>query len=88
MANVNRKFKDTVFRMIFGKDTKELLSLYNAVNLSNYEDRGELVVNTLEDAVYVSRKNDVSFVFQHTLSLYEPAPITPLRPPVPNSRSR
>ena len=32
---VNRKYKDTVFRMLF-TDRKNLLSLYNAVNGSNY----------------------------------------------------
>ena len=33
----NRKFKDTVFRMLFS-DKEALLSLYNAVNNSHYTD--------------------------------------------------
>ena len=35
----NRKYKDTVFRMLFS-DRENLLSLYNAVNGSNYENYG------------------------------------------------
>ncbi len=31
----NRKFKDTIFRMLFS-EKEALLSLYNAVNGSNY----------------------------------------------------
>lgn len=54
---VNRKYKDTVFRMLF-TDRKNLLSLYNAVNGSNYEDPDELEIVTLENAVYMGMKND------------------------------
>lgn len=68
---VNRKYKDTVFRLLFGKNKGELLGLYNAVNGSNYTNPDELTINTLEDAIYVSMRNDVSFVFQDELSLYE-----------------
>ncbi len=60
---VNKKYKDTVFRMIFGKDRSELLKLYNAVNDSDYTNADDLEINTLEDAIYVSMRNDISFVF-------------------------
>ncbi|MBE5849128.1 MAG: hypothetical protein E7298_03040 [Lachnospiraceae bacterium] len=80
---VNKKFKDTVFRLLFGKDRNELLKLYNAVNGSNYRNADELEINTLEDAIFVNMKNDVSFVFQDYLNLYEhqstPNPNLPLR---------
>lgn len=79
----NTKYKDTVFRLLFGKDKKELLKLYNAVNGSNYTCADDLEINTLEDAIYVNMKNDVSFVFQDYLNLYEhqstPNPNLPLR---------
>ena len=68
---VNKKYKDTVFRMIFGKDRNELLKLYNAVNDSQYTNADDLTINTLENAIYVGMKNDVSFVFQDELNLYE-----------------
>ena len=67
---VNRNYKDTVFRMLF-QDRKNLLSLYNAVNGTVYEDVDGLVITTLQDAVYMNYKNDVSFVFDFTLSIYE-----------------
>lgn len=67
---VQRNYKDTVFRMIFnGK--KELLSLYNAVNGTDYTDEEGLEINTLENAVYMNVKNDISFVFDFYLNLYE-----------------
>ena len=47
----NRKYKDTVFRMLFS-DRENLLSLYNAVNGSNYENSDALEIVTLENAVY------------------------------------
>ena len=67
---VNRNYKDTVFRMLF-QDRENLLSLYNAVNGTVYEDVDGLVITTLQDAVYMNYKNDVSFVFDFTLSIYE-----------------
>ena len=70
MARVNRKFKDSLFRMVFhGKE--ELLSLYNAVNGSAYTNADDLEINTLEDAVYMGMKNDISFLFASYLNLYE-----------------
>ena len=47
-VKANRKYKDTVFRMLFS-DRKNLLSLYNAVNGSNYEDSDVLEIVTLEN---------------------------------------
>ena len=69
--NVNRKYKDTIFRMLFGNDRNELLKLYNAVNDSDYRNPDDLTINTLEEALFVSMRNDVSFVFQDDLNLYE-----------------
>ena len=69
-SNVNRNYKDTVFRMLF-KDKENLLSLYNAVNGTTYTDTENLEITTLKDAVYMNYKNDVSFVFDFELNLYE-----------------
>lgn len=68
---VNKNYKDTVFRLLFGNDRNELLKLYNAVNDTDYTNADDLTINTLEEAIYVSMRNDVSFVFQEDLSLYE-----------------
>ena len=69
-AKVNRKYKDTIFRMLF-KEKENLLSLYNAVNGTSYVDTDGLEITTLQDAVYMNYKNDVSFVFDFELNLYE-----------------
>jgi len=65
-----RDYKDTLFRMLF-RQKKELLSLYNAMNGTNYENEEDLEINTLENAIYMNMKNDVSFVFDFKLNLYE-----------------
>lgn len=46
----NRQYKDLLFRFIF-RDKKDLLSLYNAVNHSFYENLDELEINTLDDVL-------------------------------------
>lgn len=69
-VSVIRNFKDTVFRLIY-RDKKELLSLYNALNGTDYTNEDELEVRTLENAVFMNVKNDVSFVFGMNLNLYE-----------------
>ena len=69
-TKVQRNYKDTFFRMLF-KDKENLLSLYNALNGTDYTDVSRLEITTLENAVYMNYKNDVSFVFEHELLLYE-----------------
>lgn len=69
-ATVNREYKDTIFRMIF-REKKELLSLYNAVNNSCYEKEEDLQIVTLENAVYMNIKNDLAFLVDFQLYLYE-----------------
>ena len=66
----NRNYKDTLFRFLFN-DKKKLLGLYNALNHSNHTDVDNLQINTLENAVYLNIKNDISFVFQFDLYLFE-----------------
>ena len=53
----NRKFKDTVFRMLFS-DKEALLSLYNAINGTNYSDPGLLTITTLSGALFLGYRND------------------------------
>ncbi len=67
---VNRKHKSRIFEMVFS-DKKELLALYNAVNGTQYDDPDKLVVNTLENAIYMAMHNDISFIIDSRLSLYE-----------------
>lgn len=67
---VKRNYKDSIFRMLY-LDEKELLSLYNAVNGTNYTDVENLEINTLQNAIYMNMKNDVSFLFNFQVNLYE-----------------
>lgn len=67
---VNRNYKSSIFAMLFS-DRKELLGLYNAVSGKHYSDPELLEVNTLENAIYMAIRNDLSFVIDSRLSLYE-----------------
>ena len=69
-VTVNRKYKDTVFRMLF-KEKERLLELFNAVNNTNVCSADEIEVTTLENAIYMSTKNDISCVVDMRLSLFE-----------------
>ncbi|WP_180994780.1 hypothetical protein [Clostridium sp. chh4-2] len=69
-TRVNKQYKDRVFRLIFQRK-EDLLDLYNALNDSAYTNPEELVITTLEDAVYLNMKNDVSFLIGDVLNLYE-----------------
>ena len=66
----NTKYKDSLFRMVF-KKKEDLLDLYNAMNGSNYTDVSKLEINTIENVLYISIKNDVSFMIDGTINLYE-----------------
>ena len=66
----HRNYKDTVFRMLFS-DRKNLLSLYNAVSGSHYDDPEKLEIITLENAIYMGMKNDLAFIIDTDLFLYE-----------------
>ena len=79
---VQRNYKDTLFRMLFS-DKKALLSLYNAMSEKDYKDPDELKIVTLENAIYMNMKNDLAFLIDSSLYLYEhqstDSPNMPLR---------
>ena len=70
MQAVRREYKDTVFRMLH-RDKKKLLALYNGVNGTDYDNPDDLEIVTLENAIYMSCKNDVACVIDFTLDMYE-----------------
>ena len=65
----NRNYKSTVFAMLFG-ERERLLRLYNAISGKNYQDPEALEINTLENAIYMGMKNDLSFITDDRWSLY------------------
>ena len=70
-TNVNKRYKDTIFRKLFGENKANALSLYNAINGTNYTEDSDFEYTTLDDVVYMGMKNDISFVVGTSLSLYE-----------------
>ncbi len=65
------KFKDKLFRYIFAKNKEWLLSLYNALNNTNYTNTEDLTITTLEDVIYIKMKNDISLLIDSEMNLYE-----------------
>ena len=61
---INREYRDRLFKFIFGNpEHKEwTLSLYNAINGTNYTNPEDIQLTTLDDAVYMNMKNDISFL--------------------------
>ena len=66
----NRNHKDALFRMVFSKK-EDLLDLYNAVRGTAYQNVEDLEVNTLVNVLYMAMKNDISFMIDCTMNLYE-----------------
>ena len=75
MSNYQKKFKDRLFTFIFGRDSEQSkrwrLDLYNALNGTHYTDPDALKINTLENVIYISMHNDVSFIIDNEMNLYE-----------------
>lgn len=69
-VGANRNYKDTLFRMIF-REPEALLSLYNAINGTDYTDTEKLEIVTLENAIYMNMKNDLAFLVDCRINMYE-----------------
>lgn len=69
-SQVYHSYKDRIFRMLF-KEKDRLLELYNALNGTSYTQAEALEVNTLENAIFIKMKNDVSFIIESRMCLYE-----------------
>jgi len=82
-----REYRDRLFKAIFGRNTEKSkrwrLELYNALNGTSYTDPNALELNTIENVIYMTMKNDVSFLVDSQMTLYEqqstPNPNIPLR---------
>ena len=67
---VIRNYRDTLFRMLY-RNKKRLLSLFNAVNRTHYDNPDDLTITTLEGVLYLGMKNDVSCIIDMMMQLYE-----------------
>ena len=72
-GSFNRQYQDRLFKAIFGREEHKdwLLSLYNALNGSSYTDPSAIEINTIEGIIYVTMKNDISFLIDSQINLYE-----------------
>ena len=70
-----RTYKDELFRMIFGKENARSarwrLDLYNALSGKHHTNPEDLKITTLENAIYIEMKNDVSFLVDSQMMLTE-----------------
>lgn len=61
LGKPDRTYKDQIFRMLL-KDRKTALEVYNAMNGTDYSNPDDLIITTLENAIYLGMKNDKSFM--------------------------
>ena len=70
-----RNYKDRLFKAIFGRNTEQSkqwrLELYNALNGTNITDADALEINTIENVLFISMHNDISFIVDTEMNLYE-----------------
>lgn len=65
------KVKDVLFRSVFGSNKQALLELYNLLNDTDYSDVEKLEIATIDSAIFITYKNDLSFVVSGVINLYE-----------------
>ncbi len=71
----NPEYKDRLFKFIFGRETDQSkrwrLQLYNALNGTCFTDPDELKINTIENVIYITMHNDISFLIDSEMNLFE-----------------
>ena len=75
LGHPNAKYKDSLFRRVFGAEDKRSarwrLELYNALSGRNHTNPDDLEITTLENVIYIKIKNDVSFLVDSQMNLWE-----------------
>ena len=63
---IETKYKDKLFRIIFGKDDEKSkqwrLELYNALSGKKHTNPDDIELTTIENVLYITMKNDLSFL--------------------------
>ena len=79
---VRRNYKDGLFRLFFSQK-EDALELYNALNGTVYRDPNLIEITTIDGAIYMGIKNDLSFLIEGQMHLLEAqsswSPNMPLR---------
>jgi hypothetical protein len=64
--DANRQYKNSEFTLYFN-DAEKLIEVYNAVENAEYSKDTAVEINTLEDALFMDRLNDISFLLDGKL---------------------
>jgi hypothetical protein len=64
--DTNRQYKSSVFALFFD-DAEKLIELYNAIENTDYAKDTPIEINTLKDALFLDRLNDISFLLDGKL---------------------
>ncbi|MBU5471407.1 hypothetical protein KQI85_13705, partial [Falcatimonas sp. MSJ-15] len=72
-VGINRTYKDRLFRLRFGSEEykEDMLSLYNALNGTDYSNTEDIRITTLDDVIYMKMKNDISILLDSNMVLWE-----------------
>ena len=72
-TKVNKRYKDRLFRLLFGNEKykENTLALYNALNGTSYSNVDDLTIYTIDDVIYIDMKNDVAFILDSELNIWE-----------------
>ena len=65
-----KQYMDRLFRLLFS-ERSDLLELYNALCQKCYTDPDALEITTLDDVIYMGMKNDISFLLDGRMGLFE-----------------
>ena len=65
-----KQYKDRLFRLLFS-ERSDLLELYNALCQKCYTDPDALEITTFDDVIYMGMKNDISFLLDGRMGLFE-----------------
>lgn len=68
--SIYRDNRSRLFTAIF-REKEDMLSLYNAINGTSYDNPDDVIVTELEDAIYLGLKGDLSFIVDFRLNIYE-----------------
>ena len=73
MNAINIEHKDRVFKFLFDNPENKAwtLELYNAINNTDYANPDDIQFNTIEDAIYLGMKNDISLIIMNEINLWE-----------------
>ena len=73
MAEANKEYKDRLFCFLFGNGEHKdwTLSLYNAVNGSDYDDPEMIEFTTVQEVLYLGMHNDTSFLLYDEMNMFE-----------------